>query len=161
MGDLSTFSLFGLSFDAYASHSLIQRKLAVTVDAGIHWFLPDEARVADLPDWLEGIEADQDDEVSVSGSFIPVRGSLTLLFGRFYVSPRAGAYLPVGDFRRDLDLGTRLGIAPRAGYLFLVSPDVQFDFGVEYDYLFGEGSLHYVGFSMGLFFGGRRLRQYY
>jgi hypothetical protein len=161
IGDLAEISLLGLSFDAYASHALVRRKLAVTVDAGIHWFIPDELNAADLPDWVGDVDVGQDGRVTFSGSFIPIRGSLTLLFGRFYVSPRVGAYISAGDFRRDLDLGTKWGIAPRTGYLFVISPGVQFDFALEYDYLFGDESLQYVGFGLGLFFGGRRLARYY
>ena len=100
-------------------------------------------------------EVDSKGLVKISGSYIPLRGSITRFFGRYYLSPRVGVYLPVGDFKNEAGFSPSFGIAPRFGYFFPISREIQFDFAFEYDYLLGDQTFHYAGVSMGLFFGGR------
>jgi len=93
----------------------------------------------------------------VSGTFIPIRASITRLFGRTYVSPRVGFYIPTGGYKKELELEAMFGVAPRVGYLFPMTRDTSIDFAAEWNYLFGDNNLQYVGVSFGIFFGGRRL----
>ncbi len=157
LGDLSEISRIGLSADVYAGKLIDRRKWAVQLNAGIHWFIPKELAEEEIPDWVTDSEANSNGLVKLSGSFIPIRGSITRLFGRYYFSPRVGVYFPVGDFRKKAGFDPAVGIAPRLGYFFPMSRDMQFDFAFEYDYLFGDLSLQYFGVSMGILFGGQRL----
>jgi hypothetical protein len=159
MGDLAEISLVGLSFDMYAGKAISGRKWALQVDAGIHWFIPEDLLLEDVPDWVADPKPDSKDLVKISGSYIPFRGSITRMFGRYYLSPRLGVYFPVGDFRTEAGFNPSFGVAPRLGYFFPISREIQFDFAFEYDYVFGDQTIHYAGVSMGLFFGGRRLRR--
>jgi len=157
LGDLSEISQIGLSAEVYAGQMIDRRKWAVTLDAGIHWFIPKELTEEEVPDWVADPAPNGNGIVKVSGSFIPLRGSITRLFGRYYVSPRAGVYLPVGDFKKEAGFDPAFGIAPRLGYFFPITRDMQFDLALEYDYVFGDRSLQYFGVSMGILFGGQRL----
>lgn len=158
-GDLSEISLIGLSGEVYAGRLIDRSQWAVEFDVGIHWFIPEELRVEEVPDWVTDPEPNSRGLVKVSGSFIPLRGSITRFFGRLYFSPRVGVYIPVGGFRKEAGFEPTFGIAPRLGYFFFMSREMQFDLAFEYDYLFGDRDLRYFGVSMGIFFGGRRLKR--
>ena len=157
LGDLSEISLIGLSAAVYAGKLIDRSQWALEFDAGIQWFIPEELTVEEVPDWVTDPEPNSSGLVKLSGSFIPLRGSITRFFGRLYFSPRLGVYFPVGDFRKEVGFDPAFGIAPRLGYFFPMTRDMQFDLAFEYDYLFGDQSIYYFGVSMGIFFGGRRL----
>jgi hypothetical protein len=156
LGDLSSISIVGLTFGMYAGRMLDRKHWAFTVDGGFHWFLPEELRPEDVPDWVPNPNEDRPGQVSLSGTFLPLRASITRFLGRYYIVARGGVYFPLGDFRNEVELSTMFGVAPRFGYFFPVARGVQFDLALEYNYLFGDLEMHYVGVGMGLFFGGRR-----
>lgn len=161
VGDLADISLIGISAGVYAGRLLGKGRRspwALEFDTGIHWFVPRDLTVEEVPDWVEDPVPDSDGLVKLSGSFIPVRGSITRFFGRYYFSPRLGIYLPLGDFKNHVGFEPSFGVAPRLGYFFFMSRELQFDLALEYDYIFGDRSLQYFGLSFGLFFGGKSLR---
>ena len=157
LGNLNDISQLGISGIVYAGRMIQRRTWAFEVDGGVQWFIPRHLQAEEVPDWVANPDPDSDGRVSISGSLLPVRASITRFFGRYYLSPKVGAYFPAGDFKKKLELDVMFGIAPRFGYFYPMTRDVQFDLAVEYNYLFADESLQYVGFSFGLFFGGRRL----
>ena len=161
VGELSKVSLVGVSFGIYTGTRIGRSPWALQADAGLQWFIPDLIPIEDAPDWVTNPNPNNRNELSMSGTFIPIRGSITRFFGRYYVSPRVGVYIPTGDFTREADLKTSFGVAPRIGYFFPISRSVQFDFAFEYDYQFSDPVMQYFGVSLGVFFGGRRLSRGY
>ena len=159
IGKFSKVADIGWGATGYMTTRLGGRKSPwiLTADVSAQWHAGDTINQEDYPDLVPPDTIGDNDAVDFSGWMIPIRGSLTRLFGRAYFSPRVGAYIPLSDFKNLLNMDPALGISPKIGYLFFVTREVTADVGIEYTVVFSEETLMYVGFGFGFVMGGERL----
>jgi hypothetical protein len=129
----------------------------ITADVGAQWHAGDTVDQEEFPNFVLPDTVGDDDAVDFSTWLFPIRGSITRLIGRTYISPRVGVYIPVGDLKDRLGFDPSLGVSPKIGYLFFVTRDLTADVGIEYTVVFGAETLMYVGFNFGFLMGGKRL----
>ena len=158
IGKFSKASDIGWGITGYMGFRLGRKSpLVLQFDAGAQWHAGDTVDKDEFPDLIPPDTVGDDDAIDFAGWMFPIRGSLTLLLGRAYVAPRAGLYIPIGDFSNVLQMDPSFGISPKVGFLFFVSRDVTADVGIEYNVVFTDPQIMYVGFSFGFLLGGERL----
>ncbi len=148
----------GWGATGYVGTRLGGRKSRWVLEADIaaQWHAGDSIDPDEFPDILPP-DSTGGNAIQISGFLFPVRASLTRLFGRSYFSPRVGIFIPVGDLKSKLKMGSSFGVSPKIGYFFFITRELTADIGLEYTVIFDRDPLMYIGFSFGFLMGGKRL----
>lgn len=159
VGDYAKAVEIGWGITGYLARRIGGRKgtWAITADIGAQWHAGDTVDPDDHPEIFPPDSTGDGDELSVTGWMFPARLSFTKVFGRTYVMPRGGIYIPVGDLDSILQLDPSFGFSPRVGYLFPVTRELTADVAIEYTIVFDRVNVMYFGFGFGFLMGGGRL----